>query len=86
MAQRAADRYGETIGVLIEEPLGPGHYQGRAAHQAPEVDGVTTVRSAAPLTVGDIVSAVVVGSEGVDLVAEARLSATAGTPARAGMR
>jgi ribosomal protein S12 methylthiotransferase len=86
MAQRAADRCGETIGVLIEEPLGPGHYQGRAAHQAPEVDGVTTVRSPAPLTVGDIVSAVVVGSEGVDLVAEARLSATAGTPARAGMR
>ncbi len=86
MAQRAADRCGETIGVLIEEPLGPGHYQGRAAHQAPEVDGGTTVRSPAPLTVGDIVSAVVVGSEGVDLVAEARLSATAGTPARAGMR
>jgi ribosomal protein S12 methylthiotransferase len=86
MAQRAADRCGETIGVLIEELLGPGLYQGRAAHQAPEVDGVTTVRSAAPLTVGDIVSAVVVGSEGVDLVAEARLSAAAGTPARAGMR
>ena len=39
-----------------------------------------------PLTVGDIVSAVVVGSEGVDLVAEARLSAPAGAPARAGMR
>ena len=86
MAQRAADRCGETIDVLIEEPLGPGHYQGRAAHQAPEVDGVTTVRSPAPLTVGDIVSAVVVGSEGVDLLAEARLSAPAGAPARAGMR
>jgi ribosomal protein S12 methylthiotransferase RimO len=86
MAQRAADRCGETIDVLIEEPLGPGHYQGRAAHQAPEVDGVTTVRSPAPLTVGDIVSAVVVGSEGVDLLAEARLSSLAGAPARAGMR
>jgi len=86
MAQRAADRCGETIDVLIEEPLGPGHYQGRAAHQAPEVDGVTTVRSPVPLAVGDIVSAVVVGSEGVDLQAEARLSAPAGVPARAGMR
>ena len=86
MAQRAAERCGETIDVLIEEPLGPRRYQGRAAHQAPEVDGVTTVRSSAPLTVGDIVSAVVVGSEGVDLVAEARLSAPAGAPARAGMR
>jgi MiaB/RimO family radical SAM methylthiotransferase len=86
MAQRAADRCGETIEVLIEEPLGPGHYQGRAAHQAPEVDGVTTVRSQAPLTVGDIVRAVVVGSEGVDLVARARLAAPAGAPARAGTR
>src|SRR5215470_9963409 len=86
MAQRAADRCGETVEVLIEEQLGPGHYQGRAAHQAPEVDGVTTVRSQAPLAVGDMISAVVVESEGVDLVAEARLSAPAGAPAPAGMR
>jgi ribosomal protein S12 methylthiotransferase len=86
MAQRAAERRGETAAVLIEEPLGPGRYQGRAAHQAPEVDGVTTVRSPEPLAAGDIVSAVVVGSEGVDLVAEARLSAPAGAPAQAGMR
>ena len=86
MAQRAADRRGETVEVLIEEQLGPGQYQGRAAHQAPEVDGVTTVRSRAPLAVGDMISAVVVESEGVDLVAEARLSAPAGAPAQAGMR
>jgi tRNA A37 methylthiotransferase MiaB len=86
MAQRAADRHGETVDVLIEEPLSAGRYQGRAAHQAPEVDGVTTVRSTAPLAVGAIVRAVVVGSEGVDLVAEARLSAPAGAPAQAGMR
>jgi ribosomal protein S12 methylthiotransferase len=86
MAQRAADRRGETVEVLIEEQLGPDHYQGRAAHQAPEVDGVTTVRSQAALAVGDMVSAVVVESDGVDLVAEARLSAPAGAPAQAGMR
>jgi MiaB/RimO family radical SAM methylthiotransferase len=86
MAQRAADRCGETVEVLIEEQLGPGQYQGRAEHQAPEVDGVTTVRSQAPLAVGDMVSAVVVESEGVDLIAEARLSAPAGAPAQAGMR
>jgi ribosomal protein S12 methylthiotransferase RimO len=86
MAQRAADRCGETVEVLIEEQLGPGRYQGRAAHQAPEVDGVTTVRAQATLAVGDMVSAVVVESEGVDLVAEARLSAPAGAPAQAGMR
>jgi len=86
MAQRAADRCGQTVEVLIEEELGPGSYQGRAAHQAPEVDGVTTVRSAAALAVGDMVTAVVTGSEGVDLVAEALISAPAGAPAQAGMR
>jgi len=86
MAQRAADRCGETVEVLIEEQRGPGQYEGRAAHQAPEVDGVTTVRSQAPLAVGDMISAVVAESEGVDLVADARLSVPAGAPARAGMR
>jgi ribosomal protein S12 methylthiotransferase len=44
-------------------------YEGRAAHQAPEVDGITTVRSAAPLAAGEIVTAMVTGSEGVDLTA-----------------
>ena len=79
MAQRAAERIGETVEVLIEERLeddalgeteaGITLYEGRAAHQAPEVDGVTTVRSAVPLAVGDMVTAVVTGSEGVDLMA-----------------
>ena len=44
------------------------------------------MRSQAPLAVGDMVSAVVVESEGVDLIAEARLSAPAGAPTQAGMR
>jgi ribosomal protein S12 methylthiotransferase len=70
MAQRAADRVGETIDVLIEEQLEDGRYEGRAAHQAPEVDGMVTVTSAAPLAVGDLVRAVVAGSEGVDLTAD----------------
>ena len=70
MAQRAGDRVGETVGVLIEEDLGQGLYQGRAAHQAPEVDGVTTVRSPEPLAAGDVVGATVTGSEGVDLLAD----------------
>jgi len=69
MAQRAADRIGETAEVLIEERLDDGLFEGRAAHQAPEVDGVTTVRSRADLTPGQIVRATVVGSDGVDLVA-----------------
>jgi len=72
MAQRAADRVGETVEVLIEEDLGGQLYQGRAAHQAPEVDGATTVASPVPLAAGDMVSATVTGSEGVDLTADAR--------------
>jgi ribosomal protein S12 methylthiotransferase len=71
MAQRAADRVGETVDVLIEEDLSDGRYEGRAAHQAPEVDGMVTVTSEAPLAVGDLVRAVVTGSEGVDLTADA---------------
>jgi len=69
MAQRAAERIGESVDVLIEERVEDGVYEGRAAHQAPEVDGVTTVLSAAPLAVGAIVQARVTGSEGVDLTA-----------------
>jgi ribosomal protein S12 methylthiotransferase len=71
MAQRAADRIGETVEVLIEEDLGGQLYEGRAAHQAPEVDGVTTVRSSTPLAAGCMIGARVVTSQGVDLVADA---------------
>jgi len=74
MAQRAAERAGETVDVLIEERLDSG-YEGRAAHQAPEVDGTTTVLSAEPLAVGQLVRAVVTGSDGVDLTAEVPVSA-----------
>jgi ribosomal protein S12 methylthiotransferase len=73
MAQRAESRLGETLRVLIEEEdASPGSYLGRAAHQAPEVDGVTTVRSPIPLAAGDMVRAVVTGSEGVDLIADVK--------------
>jgi hypothetical protein len=87
MAQRAADRLGETLDLLIEESVSPdeaevGAFTGRAAHQAPEVDGVTTVRSAVPLAPGDMVRAVVTGSDGVDLIADAILPAGAIQPGR----
>jgi MiaB/RimO family radical SAM methylthiotransferase len=80
MAQRAADRRGEILDVLIdegdEEPSRgeasrSGGFVGRAAHQAPEVDGMTTVSSRLPLAPGDMVRVVVTGSDGVDLVADA---------------
>jgi ribosomal protein S12 methylthiotransferase len=72
MAQRAADRIGETVDVLIEEEADDGRYEGRAAHQAPEVDGVTTVASSTRLEPGAMVHAVVTGSDGVDLIADLR--------------
>ncbi len=82
MAQRAADRVGETVEVLIEEDLGGQLFEGRAAHQAPEVDGVTTVASPVPLAAGDMVSAGVTGSEGVDLTADALPAAPRPGPTR----
>jgi ribosomal protein S12 methylthiotransferase len=82
MAQRAADRVGGTVEVLIEEDLGGQLYEGRAAHQAPEVDGVTTVSSPTPLAAGRMISAKVVTSQGVDLVADALPAASRPGPLR----
>ena len=76
MDQRAADRIGETHDILIEEVVadeGDGsawRYGGRAAHQAPEVDGATEVIARRPLAVGDLAAVRVSGSQGVDLVAD----------------
>jgi ribosomal protein S12 methylthiotransferase len=70
VAQRAEDRVGDVVEVLVESvtPAG-GSGEGRAAHQAPEVDGSTAV-SGAGLRVGHIVAARVVATDGADLVAE----------------
>jgi ribosomal protein S12 methylthiotransferase RimO len=68
-AQRAEERLGETVEVLVETVDADG-VEGRAAHQAPEVDGSTTlVGSVSGLRPGDLVRAVVTGTEGVDLIA-----------------
>jgi ribosomal protein S12 methylthiotransferase RimO len=61
-AQRAEERIDSVIEVLVEEPG-----EGRAAHQAPEIDGVVSLKGAAP--VGEIVRARVVEAMGVDLLA-----------------
>ncbi len=71
MAERAAARIGGRVDVLIDEVLAGGSYLGRAEHQAPEVDGATEVHSERPLVIGDVIEAVVTGSEGVDLRAAA---------------
>ncbi|TDE14041.1 30S ribosomal protein S12 methylthiotransferase RimO [Jiangella asiatica] len=69
VAQRAEDRVGETVSVLVES-VGDGVVEGRAAHQGPEVDGTTTV-SGVHAAVGDLIEAVVTGSDGADLAAVA---------------
>jgi ribosomal protein S12 methylthiotransferase RimO len=86
MSQRAADRIGEAVEVLVEEPLGDGRYAGLAAHQAPEVDGAVTLVSPDPLRAGDLVRATVTGSEGVDLTARAVAAPPARAPVPAGSR
>jgi len=85
MAQRAADRIGETVEVLIEEELGDGRYLGRAAHQAPEVDGTTIVAGVPGAAIGDLVTAEVTGCDGVDLEAAA-VAAPRLLPGAAGTR
>jgi len=72
-AQRAEDRVGETVEVLVESVSGSSDgvvAEGRAEHQQPEVDGSCVVHPAdlGGLRVGDLVRATVVGTEGVDLV------------------
>ncbi len=68
VSQRAASRIGERVQVLIEEAAAEG-VVGRAAHQGPEVDGNVYVTTSDRLDRGDLVEAVVSGSDGVDLLA-----------------
>ncbi|MEU7902035.1 30S ribosomal protein S12 methylthiotransferase RimO [Actinoplanes sp. NPDC049118] len=73
-AQRAEDRLGSVVEVLVDT-VADGEVEGRAAHQAPEVDGSTTLVAGdegvdlAALRPGDFVRARVTATEGVDLVA-----------------
>jgi ribosomal protein S12 methylthiotransferase RimO len=70
-SQRAEERIGSVVEVLVERV--DGHVlEGRAAHQAPEVDGSMTVDAgSSPVRVGDLVRAEVISSDGVDLHAVA---------------
>jgi len=70
MESRAIERIGELVQVLIESV--DDTVVGRAQHQGPEVDGVTTLEwpSIKPSPkVGDLVWATVTSTEGADLVA-----------------
>ncbi|WP_353945116.1 30S ribosomal protein S12 methylthiotransferase RimO [Streptomyces sp. HUAS MG91] len=70
VSQRAEERLGETVEVLVESVDAEDGVVGRGAHQAPETDGQVRLTGGEGLTVGRMVVAKVVGTEGVDLVAE----------------
>ncbi|ATL85906.1 30S ribosomal protein S12 methylthiotransferase RimO [Streptomyces malaysiensis] len=69
-AQRAEERLGEVVEVLVEEIDETGAVLGRGAHQAPETDGQTLLGTDGEPEVGRMVEAKVIATEGVDLVAE----------------
>ncbi|HEY9565688.1 MAG TPA: 30S ribosomal protein S12 methylthiotransferase RimO [Nocardioides sp.] len=70
-AQRAEERIGERVDVLLESIV-DGVGEGRGAHQGPEFDGTTTIEDLpVGAAIGDMVSATVVGTDGVDLIAQA---------------
>jgi ribosomal protein S12 methylthiotransferase RimO len=75
-AQRAEERIGEAVEILVEEiDEDDGQVRGRAPFQGPDVDGTTilVLQEGAPRPgIGDLVRAVVVGTEGIDLLAEPR--------------
>jgi ribosomal protein S12 methylthiotransferase len=68
-AQRAEDRVGTRVDVLVEGSDEDGVF-GRAAHQGPEVDGVVRLVDGAEPARGRIVPAFVLDSEGIDLTAK----------------
>ncbi|MBB3678342.1 30S ribosomal protein S12 methylthiotransferase RimO [Modestobacter versicolor] len=81
-AQRAEERIGTTVEVLLTEDLseaeGAGTWAGHAAHQDPDADGTTTITGVpAGAVPGEVVPATVVDTEGVDLLARALVPALA---------
>lgn len=74
MEERAADRVGEEVVVLLEQrDEDDGTWIGRAQHQGPEVDGITMLDLAdtelPDLAVGTFVRARVTDTAGIDLEA-----------------
>ena len=70
-AQRAEERVGEEVVVLVEQAEDEeSDCVGRAEHQAPEVDGECVLTDGSGVAVGDMVRCRVVAAEGVDLVVE----------------
>jgi len=74
MSQRAEDRVGERIVVLVEglEDDEDGHpvAVGRAAHQGPDDGGTIVAVDGIDVNIGDMITATVIDVAGVDLIAE----------------
>jgi ribosomal protein S12 methylthiotransferase len=85
MAQRAEDRVGSEVTVLVEQAEDDDfECTGRAAHQAPEVDGECVLERGSGRAAGDLVRCSVVGSDGADLMVSPREVLPGRTPALAG--
>jgi ribosomal protein S12 methylthiotransferase RimO len=74
MAQRAEDRVGQIVDVLIEtidvDEAGVRVAVGHAGHQGPDDATTAVIIDQRVVEVGDFIRAVVIDTEGVDLVAE----------------
>ena len=72
--QRAEERIGERVEVLVDGiDEDTDELAGRAAHQGPDVDGATILRlrpGAKVPAVGEIIAAMVLDTQGIDLIAE----------------
>ena len=68
--QRAEDRIGTRTSMLVER-IADGIIEGRCMHQAPEIDGITTIDNAdiAQVSVGDVVDVEIIDVDGADLEA-----------------
>jgi ribosomal protein S12 methylthiotransferase len=66
--QRAEERVGSIVEVLVDT-VADGEIEGRAEHQAPEVDGSVSLVGDLDVKPGDLVRALVTATEGVDLIA-----------------
>jgi ribosomal protein S12 methylthiotransferase RimO len=70
-SQRAEDRVGSEVAVLVEAVDEQARSaEGRAEHQAPEVDGSVALTASSGLRPGSFVRARVIGCNGVDLLAD----------------
>lgn len=70
-SDRAAERIGSRVQVLVEEVLPDGSVLGRAAHQGPEVDGIVTIHTGGcQVSGGSLGWSRVTDTDGVDLVVE----------------